>query len=123
MVPSAPDRSAPSGRQQAARFAAAYGIWLLASIAGVGLAILWHSTLLLAFIQFRWYRWAFAAFSNGVIIALFLTWLILVIIAEDRLRRAAGRGWLALRVWLTRLIVLEAVIAGVGFLLYWAVRG
>lgn len=117
------DRPSPSGRAQIVRFSAAYGLWLLASTMGIGLLMLWHAALMLAFIYFRLDKWAFAAYNNAVVIIFALAWITLVIIAEDRLRRAAGRGWPALRVWLLRLAVAEAATAGAGFLLYWLMGG
>jgi len=119
--PGQPGEPPRRGWRLAGAIAAAYAVWLLAAVAGMAvLFAVWLPALLKLYtfvgLLMRWRGavWVYPAFSNAVVLAFALTWLVLVVLGEAWFRAGASQGGLLRRAkWV---VLVEGAVGGLGYL-------
>ncbi len=97
-------------------YAAAYAAWVVTAALGAIDLWVWRSALLALFVHFRLDKWAFAAYSDVIVILLVLGWLVFLVVAEAWLRQSAERKALGRR--LIRLDGPLVALLAIGYLVY-----
>ena len=101
--------------KRVAVIAAAYLAWLVSVALGIGVLIIWHSSLLRLYTGLDLSQYGLAFFNNTVVIVLALIWLVALIVLETWYRRAGDFPELGRRVG--RIFFAEVALA----LLAWVV--